>query len=43
MIIDQILVKVSSMKRVIRFGKIGKLSLSFISPFEVFKKNGDVV
>ena len=34
---DQVLLKVSPMKGVMRFGKRGKLSLRYIGPFEVLK------
>ncbi|XP_070014984.1 uncharacterized protein [Nicotiana sylvestris] len=40
---EKVLLKVSSMKGVIRFGKKGKLSPRFIGPFEVFRRIGEVV
>lgn len=39
---DKVLLKVSSWKGVIRFGKKEKLSPKYISPFEILKKVGDV-
>ena len=39
---EQVLLKVSPMKGVIRFGKRGKLSLRYISPFEVLQRMGKV-
>ncbi|XP_069151866.1 uncharacterized protein [Solanum lycopersicum] len=39
---EQVLLKVSPMKGVMRFGKRGKLSPRYISPFEVVKRVGDV-
>ena len=37
---EQVLVKVSPMKGVMRFGKRGKLSPRYIGPFEVLKRMG---
>ena len=39
---EQVLLKVSPMKGVMRFGKRGKLSLRYIGPFEVLKRVGEV-
>ena len=39
---EQVLLKVSPMKGVMRFGKRGKLSPRYIGPFEVLKRVGDV-
>ena len=39
---DQVLLKVSPMKGVMRFGKRGKLSPRYIGPFEVLKRVGEV-
>ena len=39
---EQVLLKVSPMKGVMRFGKRGKLSLRYIGPFEVLKCVGEV-
>ena len=39
---EQVLLKVSPMKGVMRFGKRGKLSPRYISPFEVLKRIGEV-
>ena len=39
---EQVLLKVSPMKGVMRFGKRGKLSPGYISPFEVLKHVGEV-
>ena len=39
---EQVLMKVSPMKRVMRFGKRGKLSPRFIGPFEFLKHVGEV-
>ena len=39
---EQVLLKVSYMKGVMRFGKRGKLSPRYIGPFEVLKRVGDV-
>ena len=39
---EQVLLKVSPMKGVMRFGKQGKLSPRYIGPFEVLKRLGDV-
>ena len=39
---DQVLLKVSPMKGVMRFGKRGKLSPRYMGPFEVLKRIGEV-
>ena len=39
---EQVLLKVSPMKGVMRFGKRGKLSLRYIGPFEVLMRMGEV-
>ena len=39
---EQVLLKVSPMKGVMRFGKQGKLSPRYIGPFEVLKRVGEV-
>ena len=39
---EQVLLKVSAMKGVMRFGKRGKLSPRYIGPFEVLKRVGEV-
>ena len=39
---EQVLLKVSPMKGVMRFGKRGKLSPRYIAPFEVLKRVGEV-
>ena len=39
---EQVLLKVSPMKGVMRFGKRGKLSQRYIGPFEVLKRVGEV-
>ncbi|TMX03423.1 hypothetical protein EJD97_016465 [Solanum chilense] len=39
---EQVLLKVSPMKGVMRFGKRGKLSPRYIGPFEVLKRLGEV-
>ena len=39
---EQVLLKVSPMKGVIRFCKRGKLSQRYIGPFEVLKRVGEV-
>ena len=39
---EQVLLKVTPMKVVMRFGKRGKLSLRYIGPFEVLKRVGEV-
>ncbi|XP_054778441.1 uncharacterized protein LOC129286509 [Prosopis cineraria] len=38
MVRDKVFLKVSPMKRVMRFGKKGKLSLRYIGPFEILEK-----
>ncbi|XP_059306328.1 uncharacterized protein LOC132057743 [Lycium ferocissimum] len=40
---DQLLLKISPMKGVMRFGKRGKLSRRYIGPFEILDRVGDVV
>lgn len=40
---DKIFLKVVPMKRVLRFGKKGKLSPKYISPFEILEHIGKVV
>ena len=39
---EQVLLKVSPMKGVMRFGKRGNLSPRYIGPFEVLKRVGEV-
>ncbi|XP_069145419.1 uncharacterized protein [Solanum lycopersicum] len=39
---EQVLLKVTPMKVVMRFGKRGKLSLRYIGPFEVLKREGEM-
>ena len=39
---DQVFLKISSMKGIMRFGKKGKLSPRFIGPFEILDKVGHV-
>ena len=39
---EQVLLKVSPMKGVMRFGKRGKFSPRYIGPFEVLKRVGEV-
>ena len=39
---EQVLLKISPMKGVMRFGKRGKLSPRYIGPFEVLKRVGEV-
>ena len=39
---EQVLLKVSPMKGVMRFGKRGKLSPRYVGPFEVLKRVGEV-
>ena len=39
---EQVLLKVSPMKGVMRFGKIGKLSPRYLGTFEVLKRVGEV-
>ena len=41
--VEQVLLKVSPMKGVMRFVKRGKLSLRYIGPFEVLKRVGNMV
>ncbi|XP_070034659.1 uncharacterized protein [Nicotiana tomentosiformis] len=42
MVGEKVLLKVSSMKGIIRFGKKGKQSPRFIGPFEVLEQIGEV-
>jgi len=42
MVDEKVLLKVSIMKGVMRFGKKGKLSPRFIGPFEVLRRIGEV-
>ncbi|XP_070008213.1 uncharacterized protein [Nicotiana sylvestris] len=42
MVGEKVLLKVSPMKGVMRFGKKGKLSLRFTGPFEVLQRIGEV-
>jgi len=42
MVGEKVLLKVSPMKGVMRFGKKGKLSPRFIGPFEVLRRIGEV-
>ncbi|XP_070057880.1 uncharacterized protein [Nicotiana tomentosiformis] len=42
MVIERVLLRVSSMKGVMRFGKKGKLSRRYIGPFEILKRIGEV-
>ncbi|XP_070014710.1 uncharacterized protein [Nicotiana sylvestris] len=42
MVGEKVLLKVSPMKGIMRFGKKGKLSPRFIDPFEVLKRVGEV-
>ena len=37
---DWVFLKVSTMRGVIRFGKKGKLSLSYVGPYKIFKRVG---
>ena len=39
---EEVLLKVSPMKGIMRFGKRGKLSQKYIGPFEVLKCVGEV-
>ncbi|XP_069146962.1 uncharacterized protein [Solanum lycopersicum] len=39
---EQVLLKVSPVKGVMRFGKKGKLSQRYVGPFEVLKRVGEV-
>ncbi|XP_060202253.1 uncharacterized protein LOC132630707 [Lycium barbarum] len=39
---EQVLLKISPMKGVLRFGKRGKLSLRYIGPFEILRRVGAV-
>ncbi|GJS56547.1 putative reverse transcriptase domain-containing protein, partial [Tanacetum coccineum] len=39
---DKVMLKVSPWKRVVRFGKQGKLNPRFVGPFKVIKRVGDV-
>ncbi|XP_074288897.1 uncharacterized protein LOC141614041 [Silene latifolia] len=40
---DKVLLKVSPMKGVIRFGKRGKLSQKYIGPYEILDRVGEVL
>ncbi|XP_070011104.1 uncharacterized protein [Nicotiana sylvestris] len=42
MVGDKVFLKVSPMKRVMRFGKKGKLSPRFIGPYKILEKKGNV-
>ena len=42
MVGERVLLKVSPMKGVMRFGKKGKLSPRYIGPFEVVERIGEV-
>ena len=42
MVGEKVLLKISPMKGVLRFGKMGKLSPRYIGPFEILKKIGEV-
>ncbi|XP_070032670.1 uncharacterized protein [Nicotiana tomentosiformis] len=42
MVGEKVLLRVSPIKGVIRFGNIGKLSLRYIGPFEVLERIGEV-
>ncbi|XP_070039963.1 uncharacterized protein [Nicotiana tomentosiformis] len=42
MVGEKVLLKVSPMKGIMRFGKKGKLSLRFTGPFEVLERIGEV-
>ena len=39
---DHVFLKISPFKRVMRFGKRGKLSLKYIEPFEILRRQGAV-
>ena len=39
---DKVFLKVSSWRKILRFGKKGKLSLMFIDPYEVLERIGPV-
>ena len=39
---EQVLLRISPMKGVMRFGKRGKLSPRYLGPFEVLKRVGEV-
>ncbi|GKD39444.1 putative reverse transcriptase domain-containing protein [Tanacetum coccineum] len=39
---DQVLLKVSPLKGVVRFGKKGKLAPSYVGPFEIIERTGPV-
>ena len=41
-VVEQVLLKVSPMKGVMRFGKKGKLSPGYIGPFEIVERIGEV-
>ncbi|XP_022859042.1 uncharacterized protein LOC111379840 [Olea europaea var. sylvestris] len=40
---DKILLKVTPMKGILRFGKRGKLSPRYVNPYEILKRTGNVV
>ncbi|GJV80060.1 hypothetical protein Tco_1515930 [Tanacetum coccineum] len=40
---DKVMLKVSPWKRVVRFGKLGKLNPKYVGPFKVLEKVGEVV
>ena len=39
---DKVFLKVSPLKKILRFGKKGKLSLRFIGPYEVLEQIGSM-
>nr|GEZ69740.1 putative reverse transcriptase domain-containing protein [Tanacetum cinerariifolium] len=39
---DKVMLKVSPWKRVVRFGKWGKLNIRYVGPFNVLERVGDV-